>query len=315
MNSFKQLILILLALTLCAPAIVLSADYPSKPIKVVVPFGAGGETDIVARMVAKELEKVMDNTVVVQNIGGASGMTGCRTVVTAKPDGYTLGVVPAAPLAMHPHMRKVPYTFDSFQYIGRIIKAPYMVLVDKKSPWNSIQDMVADMNANPDKYFWGSAGVGSVPYFAGTGMFNAFGVKAKHVPFPGDAAALQAIAGNRAQVYTTTAGVLNKFDVKALAILDPERSPYHPDVPSINESGKQVYISQWMPLVAPRGLPESVLKTLSDSLTRVCTSDSFINSMSKMGLAVAHLSPEETRAFVAEESARNGKNINALKQK
>ena len=83
----------------------------------------------------------------------------------------------------------------------------------------------------------------------------------------------------------------------------------------ISESGKEVYISQWMPLVAPKGLPESVLKTLSDSLSQVCTSDSFITSMTRMGLPVAHLSPEETRAFVADESARNERNIQALKQK
>jgi tripartite-type tricarboxylate transporter receptor subunit TctC len=305
----------LLAFIIGLPTAGVTADYPSKPIKVIVPFGAGGETDIVARMVAKELEDVLRNTVVVQNIAGAAGMTGCRTITTAKPDGYTLGVIPAAPLAMHPHMRKVPYTFDSFQYIGRVIKSPYLVLVDKKSPWNSMPDMIADMKANPNKYFWASAGVGSVPYFAGMGIFKAFEVKAKHVPFTDDASALQAIAGNRAQLYTTTAGVLKKFDVKALAILDAERSPFNPEIPSIKETGKEVYISQWMPLVAPKGLPEDVLAKLSDSLAKVCKSDSFKTTMTKMGLAIAYLPPAETRDFVASESARNEKNIKALKKK
>jgi tripartite-type tricarboxylate transporter receptor subunit TctC len=305
----------LLAFIIGLPTAGVTADYPSKPIKVIVPFGAGGETDIVARMVAKELEDVLRNTVVVQNIAGAAGMTGCRTITTAKPDGYTLGVIPAAPLAMHPHMRKVPYTFDSFQYIGRVIKSPYLVLVDKKSPWNSMPDMIADMKANPNKYFWASAGVGSVPYFAGMGIFKAFEVKAKHVPFTDDASALQAIAGNRAQLYTTTAGVLKKFDVKALAILDAERSPFNPEIPSIKETGKEVYISQWMPLVAPKGLPEDVLAKLSDSLAKVCKSDSFKTTMTKMGLAIAYLPPAETRDFVASESTRNEKNIKALKKK
>jgi tripartite-type tricarboxylate transporter receptor subunit TctC len=209
----------------------------------------------------------------------------------------------------------VPYTFDSFQYIGRVIKSPYLVLVDKKSQWNSISDMVADMKANPNKYYWASAGVGSVPYFAGKGLFQAFEVAAKHVPYTDDASALQAIAGNRAQLYTTTAGVLKKFDVKALAILDAERSPFNPEIPSIKESGREVYISQWMPLVAPKGLPEDVLAKLSDSLAKVCKSDSFNASMTKMGLGIAYLPPAETRDFVASESARNEKNIKALKKK
>ena len=315
MKKLSVLMIALLALIIGLPATGVAADFPSKPIKIIVPFGAGGETDIVARMVAKELEKVLGNTVVVQNIAGASGMTGCRTIATAKPDGYTLGVIPAAPLAMHPHMRKVPYTFDSFQYIGRVIKSPYLVLVDKKSSWNSISDMVVDMKANPNKYFWASAGVGSVPYFAGKGLFQAFDVKAKHVPYTDDASALQAIAGNRAQLYTTTAGVLQKFDVKALAILDAERSTFNPEIPSIKETGKEVYISQWMPLVAPKGLPEDVLTKLSDGLAKVCKSDSFKTTMNKMGLAIAYLPPTETRDFVASESALNEKNIKALKKK
>ena len=315
MKRVLVLMIALLALSLGLSAAGLAADYPSKPIKVIVPFGAGGETDIVARMVAKELEKVLGSNVVVQNIAGASGMTGCRTISTAEPDGYTLGVIPAAPLAMHPHMRKVPYTFDTFQYIGRVIKSPYLVLVDKKSPWNSIAGMAADMKANPNKYFWASAGVGSVPYFAGMGLFKALNVKAKHVPFTGDAAALQAIAGKRAQLYTTTAGVLKKFDVKALAILDAQRSEFNPEIPSIKETGHEVYISQWMPLVAPKGLPEAVLTKLADSLAQVCKSDSFKSSMNKMGLAIAYLPPKETRDFVASESARNEKNIKAMKKK
>lgn len=311
----KKLTVSVIGLSVLAMSLAMAAGYPSKPIKVIVPFGAGGETDIVARMVAKELEKVMGNTVVVQNIKGASGMTGCRAVVTAKPDGYTLGVIPAAPLAMHPHMRRVPYAFDDFQYIGRIIKSPYLVLVDKSSPWNTVADMIKDMKANPDEYFWASAGVGSVPYFAAVELLKAFDVKAKQVPFTGDAAAMQALAGKRVHFYTTTAGVLKKYDAKALCILDAGRSTYVPEIPSIKEAGREVYISQWMPMVAPKGLPKEVLSELSDSLEKVCQSDGFEKTMTQMGLAIAYLSPEDTRAFVAAESARNEKNIKAMRKK
>ena len=214
------------------------AAYPEKPVQIIVPFNAGGETDISARLLAAEMEKVMGQSVVVQNIAGASGMIGCKEIVSAKPDGYTLGVVPSGPLAMHPHMREIPYSIDSFSYVGRIINSPYLVYVEKESPWNTFNDMVDDMKKHPDKYFWASSGVGSVPFFAYKELSDAYGVQAKHVPFNDDTGAFQAIAGKRAQIYTTTAGALSKFDVKALAILDKERSSLLPDLPAISESGK-----------------------------------------------------------------------------
>lgn len=242
-------------------------------------------------------------------------MIGCRTIVTARPDGYTLGVVPAAPLAMHPHMREVPYSIDSFEFIGRIILSPYMVHVRKDSPWNSMDDMISDMKSNPGKYYWASAGVGSVPYFAGMDLVTQFELDVKHVPFTGDSDALQAMAGDRVQFYTTTAAALEKFDVKALAILNPEPSPFHPQVPSIKEFGKEVYISQWMPLVAPKGLEPEVLSILEKALKKVCTSESFKSSMNKMGLGIAYMNPADTEKFVRAESERNRKNIELLKDK
>lgn len=315
MKRFGIFLMCFMVLSIFAPLSGVAADYPNKVIKVVVPFSAGGETDIVARLLAKELEQVLDNSVVVQNISGASGMIGCRTIANSKPNGYTLGVIPAAPLAMHPHMRKVPYTYESFDYIGRVVKSPYMIFVNKKATWDTVSDMIKDMKANPGKYHWGSAGVGSVPYFAGKGFFGAFDVDVKHVPFTGDAEALQAMAGDRISVYFTTAGVLEKYNVKALAILDSERSEFNPDIPSIKEAGKEVYISQWMPLVGPDGLQKNVLETLSDALHTVCTSKNFKKSMKKLGLGIAYLPPEETHDFVTSESAKNKKNIEAMMKK
>jgi tripartite-type tricarboxylate transporter receptor subunit TctC len=305
----------ILALALSLPTIGHSATYPDKLIKLVVPFGAGGETDIVARLLAVEIQNLLGQTVVVQNIVGASGMIGCRTIATAKPDGYTLGVIPAAPLAMHPHMREVPYTIDSFDYIGRIIKSPYMVLVRKDSPWNTMADMITDMKAKPGAYYWASAGVGSVPYFAGLEIMTRFDLDVKHVPFTGDADALQAMAGDRVQIYTSTAGALEKFDVKALAILNREPSLFHPEVPSISKYGQEIFISQWMPLVAPKGLPPEVLSTLEKALKTVCNSENFRNTMSKMGLGIEYLDPAETEKFIRAESERNKKNIASLKEK
>lgn len=317
----RKLFTLLAALTVLALAPAAQA-YPERPITVVVPFGAGGETDLVARMLADNMHTIFGQNVVVQNIVGAAGVTGMSAITSAKPDGYTLGVVPSAPLAMHPHMRQVPYSLDSFEFIGRILKAPYVVLVNKDSPWKTFADMIKDMAANPDKYFWASSGVGSVPYIALMNLFNEFGVKVKHVPFSGDADALQAMAGNRVQVYTSTAGVLGKYDVRGLALLDGERDALLPDLPSIKElvpadkqqSASNLYISQWMALIGPKGLPADVLAKLDATMGQACAAPDFVAGLKKLSLVPGYLDSKTCKAFVLEESERNKVVIKKLMQ-
>jgi len=308
----KKLFLMLL-ITLFSAGTALAGDYPSRSVTLVIPFGAGGETDIVARVLAKELEKVLDVTVAPKNIVGAAGMNGCKAVVSAKPDGYTLGVIPSAPLVMHPHMRKLPYNpLESFRFIGRASYDPYLVLVRKDAKWNDLDEMIADMKANPGTYHWASAGAGSVPYFAGKDLFKSFDVDVKHVPFKGDAGALQAIAAKRVAVYTTTAGVLAKHDLKALAILAPESSAKLPEVPSVTKSGKDVFYSQFITLVAPKDIPEDIMTTLESALEKVTASEGFVSDLEKLGMTPAYLDAEKTRVFIESEYARNAKNIKAL---
>ena len=308
----KKLFLISI-ITLFTAGAALAGTYPSRSLTLVIPFGAGGETDIVARVLAKEMEKVLDVTVAPKNIVGAAGMNGCKAVVSAKPDGYTLGVIPSAPLVMHPHMRKLPYNpLESFQFVGRASYDPYLVLVRKDAKWNNLDSMIADMKANPGKYHWASAGAGSVPYFAGKDLFRSFDVKVTHVPFKGDAGALQAIAAKRVDVYTTTAGVLAKHDLKALAILAPEPSSKLPEIPSVTRSGKQVFYSQFVTLVAPRDVPEDIMATLEKALKKVTASKGFVSDLEKLGMTPAYLDSASARTFIESEYARNAKNIKAL---
>lgn len=293
----------------------LAANYPDRSITVVIPFGAGGETDIIARVVAKELEETLDVTVAPKNIVGAAGMNGCKSVVSAKPDGYTLGVIPSAPLVMHPHMRKLPYDLSKFKLIGRVSYDPYLVLVKKTAKWNDMSSMVKDMSENPGKYHWASAGTGSVPYFAGKNLFADFGLNVKHVPFKGDSGALQAIAADRVDVYTSTAGVLNKHDVKALAIMSPERSDKLPEIPAITEFDQKVFYSQFITLVGPKDLPDDIAKKLEATLAKVTSSDSFKDYLKKIGMTPAYLNSVDTKAFIDAEYKRNAINIKKLTKK
>lgn len=289
------------------------AAYPERPITVVVPFAAGGETDLVARMLADSMGTILGQTVAVQNMVGASGVAGISAVLNAKPDGYTLGVTPSAPLAMHPHMRKVPYTLNDFTFVGRILKAPYFVLVDKKSPWNTLDDMLKDMKANPNKYFFASSGVGSAPYFAMKDLFDKAAVKARHVPFSGDADAFQALAGNRVQVYTSTAGSINQFDTKPLAILDIAPDSGLPSIPVATEAaGAPVIYSQWMPVFGPKGVPAEVLNKLEGAMKQALETPELKERFAKLNLAPGFMDAKECTAFVADESLRNAAIIKEL---
>ncbi len=313
--KMKKLILTALVL-LFAFSSSIAADFPSRTMTIVIPFGAGGETDIVARVLAKEMENVLGVTVAPKNIVGASGMNGVKAVVSAKPDGYTLGVIPSAPLVMHPHMRKLPYNpMEDLKFVGRASYDPYLVLVRKDAKWNNLDEMVADMKENPGKYHWASAGTGSVPYFAGKDLFKSFELDVKHVPFKGDAGALQALAANRVAVYTTTAGVLAKHDVKAMAILAPEASAKLPEIVPVVNSGKEVFYSQFLTLVAPKDLPDDIMAKLSDALATVIASEGFTGDMEKLGMTPAYLDTAATQEFIAGEFDRNAKNIQALMEK
>lgn len=294
----------------------LAGVFPSRTITFVIPFGAGGETDIVARVLAKGMEKELGVTVAPKNIVGAAGMNGCKAVVSARPDGYTLGVIPSAPLVMHPHMRKLPYNpVEDFRFVGRASYDPYLVLVRKDSKWNDLDSMISEMKAKPGKFYWASAGAGSVPYFAGKNLFKSFELDAKHVPFKGDAGALQALAADRVAVYTTTAGVLAKHDVKALAILAPEASSKLPEIQPVTKFGKEVFYSQFVTLVAPKDLPDDIMVTLSSALEKVVASEGFVSDMEKLGMTPAYLDSAASKSFIDFEFARNAKNIKALMEK
>ncbi len=290
-----------------------AAAYPDRPITVVVPFGAGGEADLIGRILANEMSKLLGQNVAVQNIVGAAGMNGMNAVMQAKGDGYTLGFCPSAPLAIHPHMRKLPYNVDTFNIIGRAVNAPYYIVTPKSAPWNTAAELAKAVNADPSKFFWASAGAGSVPFLAELAFFKQYGIPSgNHVPFNGDADAFQALAGNRAQLYATTAGTIKNFEVKPLVILNAERDKAYPDCPTAKEEGKDLLISQWFCLFAPKSAPADVIKTLSDAMAKACASPEFTASLGKLGLAPGYLNSADTLAFIQKESARNAELLKSL---
>lgn len=279
------------------------AQYPERPISLIVPFGTGGSTDTNARMLAMEMEKVIGQRIVVKNISGAAGLTGTKAIADAKPDGYTFGYIPPAVVVMHPHVRKVAYSLSDFDPVALAISFPYIVYTRKDSKWNSFTEMVTDLQANPKKYFIGASGVGSMPYFAIMSVLAENKIKANMVTFKVDGDAMQAMMGNRISLYSSTPAISKTYEVKPLVSLSKERSPYLPDVPAIKEFGadKHTFV-HWQAVVAPKGTPKEAINLINAAVKKVSQSEKYQSNLKKICMAPDYMSPEETKTFMEAEN-------------
>lgn len=289
------------------------AAYPERPVTIIIPFAAGGDTDVIGRLMAAEMSKKLGQVVAVQNVVGANGMNGMNTVATAKPDGYTLGFCPPAPMTIHPYLRKLPYSMESFTIIGRAYNAPCFLVVPGSSPWKNITDMITFIKENPSKFFWASSGTGSVPHLGTLSFFKAFHISAgNHIGFNGDADAFQALAGNRAQLYTSTAANIGTYDVKPLVLLSDKRHPAYPDIPTAKDLGNEVNVSLYGTLFAPKGTPDDIIAVVSEAMKFACESPAYTEALARLGLESAYLGPDEALSFIRAEATRNQELIRSL---
>ena len=308
-----------LAAATFAPGFTPSAQaetYPERPITIVIPFAAGGDTDVIGRLMAAEMSKKLGQVVAVQNVVGANGMNGMNAVATAKPDGYTLGFCPPAPMTIHPYLRKLPYSMESFTIIGRAYNAPCFLVVPSKSSWKNINDMLAFIKNSPTKFFWASSGTGSVPHLGILSFFKAFKVATgNHIGFNGDADAFQALAGDRAQLYLSTAANIGTYEVKPLVLLGEKRHPAYPDTPTAKELGNDVEVSLYGTLFAPKGTPDYIVSIISEAMKTACASPEYMNALERLGLESAYLGPDKALTFIREEATRNQELIRSLSEK
>jgi tripartite-type tricarboxylate transporter receptor subunit TctC len=259
---------ILLALT-SAPA---AAQYPSKPITVIVPFAAGGPTDVVTRLVGDHMSRTLGQTLVVENIGGAGGTIGMTRAAQAQPDGYTIavgnmGTQSAAP-ALYPNLKYDPAR--SFAQVGIVNYTPQAIVAKKITAAGNLKEFIRYLKANQSKLNYGHAGVGSISHVSGL-VFNAkFDLKPNMVPYRGSAPAIQdLIAGQIDYMIDQTLSVIPQIKagtIKVYAVAAPERLSSLPDVPTTGEAGDDFIFSAWNAIVAPKGTPSDIVAKLADAL-------------------------------------------------
>jgi len=288
----------------------MATDYPQKSIRIVVPFAAGGITDVMGRTIATRLSTELGQPVIVDNKPGASGMIGCEMVAKAVPDGYTLLMAGIAPLGTNPVMYKqIRYDpVKSYEHIGLVAKQPLVVVVGNRVPVQNIQELAAYLKKRPaGDMFYGTSGSS---YQLITEAFTAqLGVKMTHVPFKGTSPAIEALLGGQIgfmiDPFSTMGALVRGGKVKALALTADKRSDAAPQLPTVSESGIQGFeASSWQGLLAPAGTPKEIVQKLNDALVKILASNELKQSFAASGVQPAPSTPAEFRQFIQAENQR-----------
>ncbi len=309
---------ILLALAFALPASPAAAEaFPGKTVKIVVPYPAGGTTDMLARALAKALSEAYQQTVLVENRPGAGGNLGVDAVARAAPDGMTLGVTGTNSFAINPHLsRKLPYDpLKDLAQVSVLGFVPNVLVVHPSLPAKDVADLVALARKTPLAF--ASPGPGTTLHLAGEMINAAAGIDMTHVPYKGDTAALQDVIGGRVPVMASNLAVvlphIRAGTLRALAVLSARRAPQLPEVPTMAESGyKDFDVSVWFSLFAAAGAPPAVLERHHREVAAALASPALREQLRAANVEAAALTMEQARAFTLAESERWGRVVKKL---
>lgn len=295
-------------LTMTAAAVVVASAASAQTIEMIVPFSAGGGTDTVARAFAPAYGEVLDQTVIIKNLDGASGTIGANEVARARPDGTTLGYLPIG-IAIQPLLRKTAYALDEFTYICQTTSTPMFLMTQADSPMNTVADVI---KAGTDgRVMYGSSGPGTLPHLAAAAFAAATGINAVHLPFKGSGPAMNAIAGGEIQLMAETGTVLKANGLKPLAVFAAERQPDLPDVPTMAEAGYPLEFSVWQGVFGPEGIEAEDVEKLAAACKTASEDPEFQTHLQRTGTGYAYKGPEEFRAFVEDGARKNAETLAA----
>jgi tripartite-type tricarboxylate transporter receptor subunit TctC len=296
-----------------------AAGLPKGPITLVVPFAAGGATDVVSRLVAQRLTARTGLTVVVENIGGAGGSIGAAKVAKAPADGHMLLMGTVATHAIHPlSTTPAPYNPQrDFAPISLIATVPNVLLVGKTSKAQSVQELVALLKAQPGQFSYGSSGVGTPPHLSGELFKSAVGAEMAHVPYKGGAPAMADLVGGHIpvlfDVLTGAASHIRAGSARALAVTTATRSPSFPDVPTMAEAGVPGYDTYtWNAVFGPAGLPAPMVQALSRELQAVVAEPEVQARLKDISANPVGSSPEALATLVQSENEKWGPVIRSI---
>ena len=311
--KFSKRALFLVLVAVLAHASVFAQPYPNRPIKLIVPFGPGGFTDVVARILGQKLGPAMNTSFVIENKPGAGSTIGMDLVAKSAPDGYTLGMISSTHMISPWIYKSVPYDpIKSFTPIGKLVDSAYVLVVNPKVPASNVRELVPLAKSRPETIHFASSGNGSTQHLMGGLFVSLSGAPMKHVPYRGsNLATTDLIAG---VVESSFAGVTNVLPhlptgkLRALAVTTAKRAPQLPEVPTLQEAGIAGYdASNWLALLAPAGTPREIVQRLNSEIVKLMALPDVQKALFDAGVQVSLSSPETLTKLMQEESAKWGK--------
>ncbi len=299
-----------------APAL---AEFPDREITMIVPFGAGGSTDIVGRIIGQAMSDRLGVPVIIDNRGGAGGTVGTQAAARADADGYTITVATTSTHVVGPlTVSSVTYDpIEDFAHIGMIAETPYVLAINPELGVSDVGELIALLEDSPGDLNFGSAGTGSTTHLAGLMFLSATGTEMEHIPYGSNAEATTALMGNEVQVlFGSMPAVLSQIQagsIEALAVGTLERSGELPDTPTMQEAGVEDYrASLWLGLAAPAGTPDDVIGVLADALADSVADPDVAAQLANSGAEALAMSPEEFRTLISEELVTYGEIVEGL---
>jgi tripartite-type tricarboxylate transporter receptor subunit TctC len=296
----------LLCAALLAPSVLAAQTYPSKPIRIVLPYVPGGIIDTAGRNLALRLSEGLGQSVVAENRPGAGGVLGTDTVARSAPDGYTILLTDPGLVSNPTLQADIPYDlFKGLQAVSIVGSSPAVIVASPSLPVTTFGELIAYAKAHPGKLNFASAGIGTAPHLAGEMIKLRTGIDMTHVPYRGIGAAYPDVMNGKVQLaFSSVAGAVpftSDNRVRPIATTGPVRSPVYPDVPTVAETLPGFDVDLWIGIYAPAGLPPAVLAKLNGEINKVLQHPELKAAFAKIGVAPRGTSPEEGAAFTRSE--------------
>ncbi len=307
LKSLRTHLSVMALAMLCSIAI--AQDYPTRPIKLIVPFPSGGATDIVSRVVAQQLGNELGQTVIVDNKAGAAGVIGAEAASRAAPDGYTLVLTTSSTHTIGPLLNpKIPYSATKdFTPIIYLAASPQVVIVPLTSPAKTMQELIDYARKNPGKLNFGSAGIGGIPHLSTERFLSMTGLQMIHVPYKGTALAMpDLMAGRLDMMFDSISAALPHIKdgkVRALAVTSPKPTSAAPDLPLLSQTVPGYESLTWFGVFGPAGLPAPIVSKLNAALNKTLTNGTLLEQLNKLGFDAGGGTPTDFTNKLRDETA------------
>jgi tripartite-type tricarboxylate transporter receptor subunit TctC len=308
MKSWKYLLAAAASFAIAASA--WAQSYPTRTIKMIVPFAAGGSTDIIARLTAAQLTKDLGQAVVVENVGGAAGALGTMQAMNAAPDGYTLLIATVSTMIVYPAAHPKPqYSLDNFVPITNIASMPNIITVTPSFPAKDLKEFIAVLKKDPGKYSFATSGIGSINHMLGESFQAYTGTKLVHVPYKGSGPAMQDVMGGQVNIlfdqFPSSKPHVDSGKLKAIGAISPQKIPGYPNVMTMEDAGLKGFTDEaWYGLLAPKGTPPEVVAKLTDAMKKALANPELRGKLEGVGARPVGNSSQEFAAQIRSEQDR-----------